>query len=285
MIEPNRPQSAADVGLHYDELDTAYREIWGEHVHHGYWRTGRETPEQAAEALVRLVAERLGPRPGERLCDIGCGYGATAAWLAEHRDVAVAGFTISAAQGKIAQARSRLLPGLDFRVRDWLDNGLADAAFDRAYAIESSEHMVDKPLFFAEAMRVLRPGGRFVVCAWLAKDDPGPREVRHLLEPICREGRLPSMGDRADYEAMAADAGFVLAGFEDISAQVRRTWSICARRALAKFFTDRDLRRMMLSRFTRNRIFLVTILRLIVALRTGAMRYGVFVWDKPVRGP
>jgi ubiquinone/menaquinone biosynthesis C-methylase UbiE len=70
------------------------------------------------------------------------------------------GFTLSAAQYAIAAAR----PGpLSFHRRDWLDNGLADAGFDRAFAIESSEHMVDKPRFFAEAARVLKPGGRLVV--------------------------------------------------------------------------------------------------------------------------
>ena len=66
MIFPNEPQYAADVGGHYDELDETYRTIWGEHVHHGYWRTGRETPEQATEALVGLVAERLELSPGRR---------------------------------------------------------------------------------------------------------------------------------------------------------------------------------------------------------------------------
>src|SRR3978361_1598672 len=58
---------------------------------------------------------------------------------------------------------------LTFHRRDWLDNGLPDAAFDRAYAIESSEHMVDKARFFSEAWRVLKPGGRLVVCAWLSR--------------------------------------------------------------------------------------------------------------------
>src|SRR5579883_2847703 len=42
--------------------------------------------------------------------------------------------------------------------------------------------------FFAEAHRVLKPGGRLIVCAWLVKSRPRRREVRHLLEPICREG-------------------------------------------------------------------------------------------------
>jgi tocopherol O-methyltransferase len=276
VIYPNRPQSAADVARHYDELDIPYRRIWGEHVHHGYWRTGRESPAEAAEALVRLVADRLNLQPGQRVVDIGCGYGATAGWLVEHKGVEVSGFTLSEAQAAVGRAR----PGFTCRVCDWLDNGLADAAFDRAYAIESSEHMVDKARFFAEAHRVLKPGGRFVVCAWLEGQSATPWQVRHLLEPICREGRLPSMGSRADYEALAKEAGFRLLGYDDISREVRRTWTICLRRLAGHFITDAEIRRLALSRATQNREFILSLPRLILALRSGAMRYGVFVWEK-----
>ena len=81
MIHPNRPQTTGAVAAHYDELDPFYREVWGEHVHHGYWPSGRESPAEAADALVRLVADRLDLEPGQAVCDIGCGYGATAADL------------------------------------------------------------------------------------------------------------------------------------------------------------------------------------------------------------
>jgi tocopherol O-methyltransferase len=278
MIVPDTPQTAAGVALHYDELDPAYRRVWGEHVHHGYWRSGREAPDQATEALVRLVEERLGLTAGQAVCDIGCGYGATAAALATHRGVSVTGLTLSAAQAQVARARGT--PGVTVLVRDWLDNDLADASFDRAYAIESSEHMVDKARFFAEAFRVLRPGGRLVVCAWLEGHGLRPWEARHLLKPICSEGRLPSMGSRADYVALAGTAGFRLAGYDDISRQVRRTWSICLRRVAGRMVTDAELRRLALSSATRSRDFLLSLPRLILALRTGAMRYGVFVWEK-----
>lgn len=279
MIVPDVPQTAAGVALHYDELDPAYQRIWGEHVHHGYWRTGRETPGEATEALVRLVEQRLMLAPGQAVCDIGCGYGATAAALALRKGVTVTGLTLSVAQARVAQARGA--PGVTVLVRDWLDNGLGDALFDRAYAIESSEHMVDKARFFAEAHRVLRPGGRLVVCAWLEGASPRPWEVRHLLKPICSEGRLPSMGSRADYDALAAAAGFRPAGYDDISRNVRKTWSICLRRMLGKLATDAELRRLALSSATRSRDFILSLPRLMLALRTGAMRYGVFVWERP----
>ena len=59
MIVPNAPQSTAAVADHYDELDLIYRRVWGEHVHHGLWTTGRESPTQAVEALVDTVGDRL----------------------------------------------------------------------------------------------------------------------------------------------------------------------------------------------------------------------------------
>ena len=275
MIVPETPQSAADVAGHYDELDPVYRSVWGEHVHHGLWVSGRESAEEAVEALADLVGRHLAPAPGDSLVDIGCGYGATAQRFAEQLGVSITGFTLSLAQHQVAAAR----PGaLAFHVRDWLDNRLPDAAFDHGYAIESSEHMADKPRFFAEAHRVLKPGGRLVVCAWLAAPDPTPWQIRHLLEPICREGRLPSMGNRADYQAMAEAAGFAADGYANLSSQVRRTWTICLGRFLGRLLTDPETRR--LARRARNRSFALSLPRLILAYRTGAMRYGLFTFVK-----
>ena len=277
MIIPRTSQTSADVADHYDELDRVYRRIWGDHVHHGYWLKGTESPVEAVEALADLVAEKLGASAEQLICDIGCGYGATAARLAEQRQLRVTGVTLSARQADYAKARPDPGGRLDFLLGDWLANGFPDSSFDHAYAIESSEHMPDKARFFAEAFRTLRPGGRLVICAWLARTGASRWEVDHLLEPICREGRLPGMGTREDYEALARDAGFELLGFEDISRQVRKTWSICARRLIGAALTDSATRRLLASSHTRNRSFALSLPRLIWAYRTGAMCYGLFV--------
>lgn len=276
MIVPDISQNAVAVADHYDELDPIYRRVWGEHVHHGLWTTGRETPGEAVEALVDTVGDKLGLRPGQVCVDIGCGYGSTARRLAGTHGVRVTGFTLSTEQARYAAAHP--VPGVDIRVRDWLDNGLADASADAAWAIESSEHMVDKPRFFAEAHRVLSPGGRFVICAWLAETGASGWKVRHLLEPICREGRLPSMGTREEYEEMARQAGFAVTGYEDVSRRVARTWRVCAGRLVKALFTDRGTRRLALA--ARNRSSFLGIPRMILAYRTGAMRYRIFTLTK-----
>lgn len=275
MIVPRTAPDSDEVAGHYDELDRVYREIWGEHVHHGYWETGRESSKEAVEALADLVGRKLAPEAGEHLADIGCGYGATAARFAEQYAVVCTGFTISGEQHKRASAR----PGpLVFQLQDWLTNGCADGAFDGAYAIESTEHMGDKQLFFDQAHRTIRPGGRLVVCAWLAAAQPRAWEIDHLLEPICREGRLPGMGTREDYRAMASQAGFDEQAFEDISSRVRRTWTICLVRLARKMVSDLSYWRLLLNPRTRNRTFVLSLPRLVAAYRTGAMRYGLFTF-------
>jgi tocopherol O-methyltransferase len=128
---------------------------------------------------------------------------------------------------------------------------------------------------------VLKPGGRLVVFAWLAGEAPTPWQVKHLLEPICSEGRLPSMGSASDYRALGEAAGFTVDPVADISRQVRRTWTICIQRVLGRLTTDAEARRLILDSAQHNRVFAITLVRIMAAYRTGAMRYGVFVMTKP----
>jgi tocopherol O-methyltransferase len=281
MIWPNVTQTTEAVAAHYDELDSYYREIWGEHVHHGYWATGRESPETAAEALINLLATRLDLMPGLQVCDIGCGYGATAQHLAGRHNLHVTGVTVSGAQAKRARTRRAAAGSLSIHHMDWLANGLAANCFDRAYAIESSEHMPDKQRFFDEAFRTLKPGGLFAVCAWLACDNPCSWQLRHLLEPICREGRLPSMGNEADYCALAQKAGFDLVNIEDLSDRVSRTWSICVRRLTTRLITQPRYIKFLIDSAESNRGFAMTLFRLLVAYRTRSIRYCLLTFSHP----
>jgi tocopherol O-methyltransferase len=273
VIRPSSTQSVTDVASHYDELDVFYREIWGEHLHHGLWETGRESRAEAVEKLTRRVATRAGIRQRSAVCDIGCGYGATSRLLAAELGAQVTGLTVSAAQHAFATSRTTG-DNPRFLLRDWMANGLPGGAFDACLSIESSEHMPDKGRFFDECRRVLKPGGKLVICAWLARESPNPAEVRYLLEPICREGRLPGMGSESDYRSWLQTAGFDLDSFEDVSAQVRRTWRDSTLGMIGHAASHPRALRFLLSS-ARNRVFALTVPRIWLAYLTGSMRYGI----------
>lgn len=90
------------------------------------------------------------------------------------------------------------------------------------------------------------------------------------------------MGTRAAYEAMAGAAGFEPLGYLDVSRNVRRTWSICAARVMGRLISDPRYRKLIADPSFENRVFALTIPRLTVAMRTGAMRDGLFAWQRPV---
>ena len=271
----------AAVATHYDDLDLFYRTIWGTHVHHGYWRTGKESTEEAVENLIHLVADRAGIKSGTCVCDIGCGYGGSAKIFAADYGARVVGITVSKKQHEFAQLFHAGLADVDFMHCDGLATGLPAGSFDTVVSVESSEHMQNKPAFFAEVSRLLRPGGRFVVAAWLAREQPGAVETKYLLEPICAEGRLPSMASAREYEQMLGAAGFQDLRFEDLTRSVKKTWRICALRCVTRISSHQFLRQRFFDSTFPNRVFAKTVLRIWLAYTMGSMRYGLFSGRKP----
>lgn len=272
MIYPDETQQSEDVAEHYNSLDPWYRKLWGDHLHHGLWRKGNETPERAVEQLVELIAEKGDLKKGESVCDIGCGYGATARLLNRKWGANVTGFSLSERQ--LAYAREKD-PHSTYLLADWLQNSLPPNSYDLAISVESSEHMVDKAKFFAEAYRVLKPGGKLVICAWLSKENPRPWEVRHLLEPICREGRLPSLGSVSDYTQLMLQTGFGKISYEDLTVNVRKTWAICGYRMLREL-KNREFRHFIFKQKPADRIFAKSVFRILFAYQTKSMVYGIF---------
>lgn len=280
MIKPNTIQDRASVARHYDELDVFYREIWGVHLHHGLWKSGQETPEEAVRNLSNYVIDKASIKSGMKVCDIGCGYGETSRILANELGAEVTALTISPEQYKYATSVYPFSNNPNYLLCDWLENNLKDNQFDAAISIESSEHMENKPRFFQEAYRTLRSNGKLVICAWLAKESPNRLEERYLLEPICREGRLPSMGSKQDYQKWLVQAGFKNIRFIDLSEDVKKTWSICSTRISKAFLFDSNFRKLMLSPEVKNRVFFKTVFRIWFAYQFKSMQYGLFISEK-----
>ena len=212
----------------------------------------------------------MGIGPGLRVVDVGCGYGATSRVLARDYGAELTGLTLSASQAAAFPRAERV----QLLVRDWLENGLPDAAFDAAVSIEALSHMPDKPRAFAELGRVVKPGARVVLVDWLTRERPSAREVRWLLRPICEEGHLPSLHAPSEYDALLRESGFAVESYEDLSARAARTWAVVARRLPGVLARDPLLTARLLR--SPDRVFALSLARIPLAYRVGAMRLGMF---------
>ena len=131
-----------------------------------YYRRPDGDLDQAQEDKLDLVCRKLRLRPGERLLDIGCGWGSLVVWAAERYGVEARGVTLSRAQAEYAQAWIHRL-GLQDRARvDHLDyrDLPAELRFDKIAAVGVIEHLgiENYPDYFARVHRLLAPGGLFL---------------------------------------------------------------------------------------------------------------------------
>lgn len=267
------------IADHYNELDSFYRELWGEHLHHGFWIGGRDSSEIAVRRLVDIVVQKAQIKPGDELIDIGCGYGAPARQLADEHGAKVTAITVSPVQLAYAQNLGSG-PNPRYLLADWLSADLPTRNYRAAIAIESTEHM-PRAEFFRRAFQILPVGGRLVVCAWLSRAQASSIEIQLLLQPICDEGRIPQLPTLAELIEAGEASGFAVIDARDCTQAVSRTWGIILQRMIRHLLTDARYRAFLVDRQRRNRIFALTVLRIWLAYKMGAMRYGILTLSRP----
>ena len=112
-----------------------------------------------------LVREALGPRPGERVLDVGCGPGFYAAELVEQvgPDGSIVGVDSSESMLALAAARCRGLANVEFERGEATALPTPDASVDKALSVQVLEYVPEIDVALAEMCRALRPGGRVVI--------------------------------------------------------------------------------------------------------------------------
>ena len=209
-----------------DEEHSAYRRSFGRHVHWGYWpepaRAAR-TPDDFAAAAERLTDEicaAAGVHDGQRILDVGCGFGGTIASLNERLSgVDLTGLNIDDRQLARATATVVSRPGnaVRFQQGDACALPFTDACFDVVLAVESIFHFRDRRSFLREARRVLRPGG----C--LALSDFVPIRYVHFKSSSFY-GPINLRCSAAVYRRLAADVDLVPREQRDVTAETLPTY-------------------------------------------------------------
>lgn len=144
----NKPGSSRrNVSHHYDIGNEIYELMLdSEHMQYscGYWPEGVTTLEQAQEAKLAHIAAKLALTPGQRVLDIGCGWGGMAIFLAQRAGVEVLGITLSEEQLALATERAKAAGVADkvrFELVDYRDLHARGESFERIVSVGMFEHV------------------------------------------------------------------------------------------------------------------------------------------------
>ena len=171
---------ASPIAINTQDANTQHYEVPAEffHLHLGprlkysccFYPSGRETLAQAEEHMLALYAQRAGLADGQRILDLGCGWGSLSLWLAErYPNSQIVGLSNSHGQREFIERRARVL-GLD-NLRIVTGNIVdfefpaagIEAGFDRVISIEMFEHMKNYGLLLAKIARWLKAEGKLFV--------------------------------------------------------------------------------------------------------------------------
>jgi erythromycin 3''-O-methyltransferase len=179
----------------------------------GYWTPECTTLDQAAEAMVDLVADSAGLKPGDRLLDVGFGYGdQSMRWAETKHPAQIVGIDLTPVHAETAKRRAEER-GLDdvvsFRQGSATALDFEPASFDKVCAVECAHYFITREKFFGQAFKVLKPGGVLALADAIPVADPvtgavAPRPKRGVFGRFETANWYP----RPEYIRRLAEAGF-----------------------------------------------------------------------------
>lgn len=252
----SRQRDREAVQYHYDVGNDFYSLWLDRNLQYscGYFPTGKEDLDTAQERKLEHICRKLRLQPGERLLDIGCGWGGLAIYAAEHYDIRVLGVTLSENQKAYADdwiARAELPDRVSVKLKDYRD--LGDKSFDKVVSVGMFEHVGREkmPEYFSHTHRVLKPGGLFLNHGISRRAGTGADGQGFLQRRIFGQGGFQQKYVFPDGElipvsevnVMAEQAGFEVRDVENLRehyAKTLRHWvnRLEARRAEAIAVSD-----------------------------------------------
>ncbi len=199
LMQHNPISRARKNAHHHYDLGNAFYRLWLDRDMQyscAYWEPGAETLEEAQTAKKRHIAAKLALEPGQRVLDIGCGWGGMALYLAAVADVRVVGVTLAEEQLKVARRRAEALglaDKVEFRLQDYRE---VTETFDRVVSVGMLEHVGISYLdtYFLNVRDRLAPDGVALIHSISSNTPPG------LTSPFLRKyifpgGYAPSMSE------------------------------------------------------------------------------------------
>jgi tocopherol O-methyltransferase len=216
------------IKKYYTDTQFDYSFIWNwglkttPALHFGYYDEKATKHEQAIFRVNEVLADWANVTEGTKVLDAGCGLGNTSLWLAQNRKAKVTGITLVQKQVDTAYAlaKKQNIIGADFLVADYLQTPFENNSFDVVWACEALCHAPDKSLFYKEAFRILKPGGRLVIAENLRPSRPMSEANEKFLHEIFDAWAIPDLDTLEEHQQHATSAGFIDFQYKDVTKNV-----------------------------------------------------------------
>ena len=226
----------------YDQSTPLWLDIWGEHMHHGFYGRDGNVSKDRTQAQVDMIEEILrwsGTIEAKNILDAGCGVGGSARYLASKFNAQVLGLTLSPVQveaGMQLNENANLSHLVTLECRDMLELKNGKGSYDLIWSMESAEHIKDKKGLFKLFYDLLSPGGTLVMATWCHRKIPPVigREEAQLLNKVYKLYHLPPMVAIDDLAIFAKSCGYENIQTDDWSTAVAPFWGKVIGTALSK---------------------------------------------------
>ncbi|MEM9500396.1 MAG: cyclopropane-fatty-acyl-phospholipid synthase family protein [Pseudomonadota bacterium] len=201
----NAIKSKDNVAHHYDIGNDFYALMLDEeHWQYscGYWPSEDITLGEAQTAKLAHIAAKLAVKPGQKVLDIGCGWGGMSIFLAKHYDVEVTGITLSEEQIDLAQQKVKdagVADRVSIELVDYRDFAAAGRKFDRIVSVGMFEH-VGQPQFedfFQACANLLTDDGTMLLHTIGRMGSPGSTDA-FTRKYIFPGGYIPALSETVE---------------------------------------------------------------------------------------
>lgn len=214
----------ADAEKHYDDCYNDYLFAWCNKenlaLHYGYWDENTSSHHQALINKNQVLYDLAGISSTDHVLDAGCGIGGSSIWMAKQHGNQMTAITISKQQTVHAAQHAKrqgVSEKTDFQVSDFCNTPFKDESFDVIWGLESICHALNKGDFLKEAFRLLKPGGRIVVCdGFITRREFNDSEWEDIV--TCLNGwAVPNLCSRDEFTHLLEENKFSNINYKDIT--------------------------------------------------------------------
>lgn len=218
-----------DIANYYNTTQIHYEQWWDLNnsfsLHYGIWDENTRNFKEALANTNKILIALTELDSSSRVLDAGCGVGGSAVFIHEQSGAKVTGITLSQKQlnsaNKLVKERG-LNDHVDFKLMDYSQSTFPDETFDVIWACESICHSPEPIKFINEAHRLLKRGGKLIICDFF-KTSEDQLDPNDWLKKWCDTWAVSQLKTSIDFKNKLSESGFSKTNVLDYTTEIGKS--------------------------------------------------------------